>query len=82
MTIYNPKEFNKYLKKGKSILNKLQEKVDEGIMYENFGQKELIQYDDKVKESDVLTYEEKYLLYQSLSESIDNISCKKGHPFF
>ncbi len=70
--INNPKEYNRLNHKRKRILAKLQDKLDRGIMYENFGQDEIRKFADICRANDNLTYKEQCMLIEALDKDIDN----------
>lgn len=59
-------------RKASTIITKLQNEIASGNVYENQGQKELRQFEDIVRKSE-LTYQEKYQLISMLSTRIDNL---------
>lgn len=66
------KQYRALDRKASDILTKLKNEIASGNIYENQGQKELRQFEDKLNASD-LTYQEKYQLKSMLSTAIDNL---------
>lgn len=65
--------YKKYNNLADKIIIKIQNEVNNGKIYENQGQKELRDFEDKINKTD-LTYQEKYKLKSMLSDRIDNIN--------